>query len=95
MRGYHDFGVVLQEPRATRVEIVPFAWRRRGSWPLRRGPRSRQGAVCDYSGLIPDATVHTQSTGYRRRLDIRTSDIDVGAADRTDAGQPDLAQLRL
>jgi len=28
MRGYHDFGVALQEPCATRVEIVPFAWHR-------------------------------------------------------------------
>jgi len=28
MRGYHDFGVAKQEPCATRVEIVPFTWRR-------------------------------------------------------------------
>ncbi|RMH14106.1 MAG: hypothetical protein D6695_02185 [Planctomycetota bacterium] len=30
MRGYHDFGVAKQEPRATRVEIVPVAWHRGG-----------------------------------------------------------------
>jgi hypothetical protein len=28
MRGYHDFGVNLQEPSVTRVEKVPFTWTR-------------------------------------------------------------------
>ena len=28
MRGYHDFGVNLQEPSVSRVEKVPFTWMR-------------------------------------------------------------------
>jgi hypothetical protein len=30
MRGYHDFGVALQEPRGGRVKMVPFTWGRGG-----------------------------------------------------------------
>jgi len=26
MRGYHDFGVALQDPRVARVERVAFTW---------------------------------------------------------------------
>ena len=28
MRGYHDFGVALQDPRAARVQAFPFTWHR-------------------------------------------------------------------
>ncbi|MBU0639071.1 MAG: hypothetical protein KKB50_09420, partial [Planctomycetes bacterium] len=30
MRGYHDFGVALQEPSVGRVQMVPFTWGRGG-----------------------------------------------------------------
>ena len=28
MRGYHDFGVALQDPSAARVQAFPFTWHR-------------------------------------------------------------------
>ena len=27
MRGYHDFGVALQDPKVARVATVPLTWR--------------------------------------------------------------------
>jgi hypothetical protein len=28
MRGYHDFGVAMQDPSAARVQAFPFTWHR-------------------------------------------------------------------
>ncbi|MFQ5745425.1 MAG: hypothetical protein ACE5HV_17870 [Acidobacteriota bacterium] len=45
------------------------------------------------NNLIHHAAVHIQSTGYVRRLDIHTSDIDADTDDRTYAGHRALAEL--